>query len=68
MRNIALILMYNGSAYHGWQVQKTEITVAETLDFDAPENFCGAQMLLNNYAEESPRLRPYEAAILYYHD
>ena len=41
---------------------------AETLDFDAPENFRGAQMLLNNYAEESPRLRPYEAAILYYHD
>ena len=32
MRNIALILMYNGSAYHGWQVQKTEITVAETLE------------------------------------
>ena len=24
MRNIALVLMYNGTAYHGWQVQKTE--------------------------------------------
>ena len=32
MRNIALILMYNGSAYHGWQVQKTEISVAATLE------------------------------------
>ncbi len=32
MRNIALKLMYNGTAYHGWQVQKTEVTVAETLD------------------------------------
>jgi len=32
MRNIALKLMYNGTAYHGWQVQKTEITVAETLE------------------------------------
>ena len=32
MRNIALILMYNGTAYHGWQVQKTEKTVAETLE------------------------------------
>ena len=32
MRNIALILMYNGTAYHGWQVQKTERTVAETLE------------------------------------
>ena len=32
MRNIALILMYNGTAYHGWQVQKTEISVAQTLE------------------------------------
>lgn len=32
MRNIALKLMYVGTAYHGWQVQKKEITVAETLE------------------------------------
>lgn len=32
MRNIALRLMYDGSAYHGWQVQKTQTTVAETLE------------------------------------
>jgi len=32
VRNIALILMYNGTAYHGWQVQKTEVTVAQTLE------------------------------------
>ena len=32
MRNIALILMYNGTAYHGWQVQKTEASVAQTLE------------------------------------
>ena len=32
MRNIALILMYNGTAYHGWQVQKTEVSVAQTLE------------------------------------
>ena len=32
MRNIALRLRYDGSAYHGWQVQKTETTVAETLE------------------------------------
>ena len=31
MRNVALKLMYNGTAYHGRQVQKTEITVADTL-------------------------------------
>ena len=32
MRNIALQLMYVGTAYHGWQVQKNDITVAETLE------------------------------------
>ena len=31
-RNIALKLMYNGSAYHGWQVQKNAVSVAETLE------------------------------------
>ena len=32
MRNIALRLMYVGTAYHGWQVQKNAVTVAETLE------------------------------------
>ena len=32
MRNIALRLMYVGTAYHGWQVQKNAETVAETLE------------------------------------
>ncbi len=27
MRNIALKLMYNGTAYHGWQVQRNAVTV-----------------------------------------
>ena len=40
----------------------------ESLGFDAPENFRGAEMLLNNYAEDSEDLRPYEAVMLYYHD
>ena len=31
MRNIALKLMYNGTAYHGWQVQKNAVTVCEPL-------------------------------------
>ena len=31
-RNIALKLMYVGTAYHGWQVQKNAVTVAETLE------------------------------------
>ena len=32
MRNIALKLMYNGTAYHGWQVQKTVSSVCETME------------------------------------
>jgi len=40
MKNIALRLMYDGSRYHGWQVQKTEITVAETLE-KALTKLCG---------------------------
>ena len=32
MRNIALKLMYNGTAYHGWQVQRNAVSVCETLE------------------------------------
>ena len=32
MRNIALKLRYDGSAYHGWQIQKEDITVASVLE------------------------------------
>jgi len=32
MRNIALRLAYDGTQYHGWQVQKKDVTVAETLE------------------------------------
>ncbi len=32
MRNIALTLMYDGSAYHGWQLQKRDVTIAGTLE------------------------------------
>lgn len=31
MRNVAFLLMYNGTNYHGWQVQKNQTSVAETL-------------------------------------
>ena len=40
MRNIALRLKYDGSAYHGWQVQKTDISVAETVN-RALSRVCG---------------------------
>ena len=32
MRNIALKLMYVGTAYHGWQIQKNAVSVEETLE------------------------------------
>ena len=32
MRNIVLFLKYDGSAYHGWQVQKNARTVGQTLE------------------------------------
>ena len=40
MKNIALRLSYDGSNYHGWQVQKTEVSVAETLE-TALTKICG---------------------------
>ena len=43
MKNIALKLMYNGTAYHGWQVQKDLPTVAETL-VKALSSVCGGRV------------------------
>lgn len=31
MRNIALLLSFDGSAYHGWQLQKRDVSVAQVL-------------------------------------
>ena len=45
MKNIALRLRYDGSAYHGWQVQKTLPTVAETLE-TALGRVCGGSVKL----------------------
>ena len=45
MRNIALKLMYNGTAYHGWQVQKNAASVCETLQ-KAISKVCGAPVHL----------------------
>lgn len=45
MRNIALRLMYDGTNYHGWQVQKSEATVAETLE-KALSHICGHSVKL----------------------
>ena len=32
MTNIAMVLTYEGTAYHGWQVQKNAVTVCQTLE------------------------------------
>ena len=32
MRNIALFLTYEGTAYHGWQVQKNDVTIGQTME------------------------------------
>ncbi len=40
MRNIALCLRYDGSRYHGWQIQKNAVTVAQTVE-EAVYRVCG---------------------------
>lgn len=40
LRNIALRLRYDGSRYHGWQVQKRDVSVCSTAQ-DALEKICG---------------------------
>ena len=45
MRNIALKLTYNGTAYHGWQVQKNAASVCETLQ-KAISKVCGGPVHL----------------------
>lgn len=43
MRNIALRLSYDGSNYHGWQIQKNDATVGETLQLALSE-ICAQQV------------------------
>ena len=45
MRNSALKLMYNGTAYHGWQVQKTVSSVCETME-KGLSKVCGGNVKL----------------------
>jgi tRNA pseudouridine38-40 synthase len=40
MKNIAMRIMFDGSGYHGWQVQKSDVTVAGTLE-SAFSRLCG---------------------------
>lgn len=45
MKNIALRLRYDGSRYHGWQVQNNAITVAQTME-EALAKVCGERVKL----------------------
>ena len=45
MRNIALTLKYLGTAYHGWQVQKTVSSVCETME-KGLSKVCGGNVKL----------------------
>ena len=38
----------------------------EHLPFEVPERFNGSEMIIGNYSDGEPGLRPYEAAMLYY--
>ena len=40
----------------------------EQLDWEVPESFRGSRLLIHNYHDDQPGLRPYEAAMLYYED
>ena len=42
MRNLLLTISFDGSNYHGWQVQENAITVQQTLQ-DAYERICGVR-------------------------
>jgi len=45
MRNIAIRLKYDGSRYHGWQTQRSEITVQQTVE-EALERALGERVRL----------------------
>lgn len=45
MKNIALRLRYDGNRYHGWQVQKNAVTVAQTME-EALAKVCGERVKL----------------------
>ena len=40
----------------------------ESMTYEIPARFWDSEMLINNYAEFAPELRPYEAIMLYYTD
>ena len=46
MRNIALRIRYDGSKYHGWQVQKNDVSVWATVQATM-EDMCEHHVRIN---------------------
>ncbi len=59
------IFAYTRDTEHGHLLVACNFS-AETLDFEIPEAYRGAQVLIGNYPADCPGLRPYEAGMLYY--
>ncbi len=47
MRNIKLHLMYDGTAYHGWQMQKNVITVQQVVEEGLSKIFGGNRVVVH---------------------
>ena len=54
MRNLALFLKYDGTAYHGWQVQKNACSVAQTLE-EAAADVVGHPVHMTGCGRTPPR-------------
>lgn len=44
MRNLLITISYDGSAYHGWQVQKNAVTVQQVFQKAVEKLFCEKQI------------------------
>ena len=64
MRNIALKIRYDGSRYHGWQVQKTEISVCQTVQ-EALSKICGHPVKVTGCGRTDADGYRYEVALLF---
>ena len=61
------VFAYTRDTEHGHLLVVCNFT-GETVDFDFPESYRNAEVLLANYKDSSNVLRPYEAAMYYYED
>ena len=55
MKNVSIYIMFDGSRYHGWQVQKDHRTVAGTLE-DALSGLCGHTVKLHGCGRTDARV------------